>query len=116
MRTIKELLQLMLDHQEYFDTGLCLWTTRMYQNGLFTSEERNCVRDYIRNNRPTDKWTYDALFYQKKPERSTYYWTVFEIGPRKRWLKRHIRKNSSSSVDDNTAVTRLMNATGGFIG
>jgi hypothetical protein len=84
------LLQRMLDHEELFNVGLCMWAASMETAGYFTAREEFDVRDYIGRNRPTERWTYDALFYQNGPD-SVYYWKTFELGPRKRWLKKHIK-------------------------
>lgn len=47
MRTIKELLQIILDNQNYFSTGLCNWVYMCHLNDLINLEEYLCLRDYI---------------------------------------------------------------------
>ena len=40
MRTIKQLLEVMLEHQELFITGLCHWNSLLYNNDIITFSEK----------------------------------------------------------------------------
>lgn len=86
MRSIKELLQLMLDNQQRFDYGLCHWSDALYGNGIITGSEHTKLKRYIKNNRPfltrIVRW-YDM-----------YWWKEGDITPRIKWIKKHIKKNS----------------------
>lgn len=90
MRTIKELLELMLEHQECFSAGLCQWNDRLYLNNIITCEESDELQYYINNNRPSKYSSLDAYNHQH----SGYYWADRNIKPRIKWLKKHIKKNS----------------------
>lgn len=91
MRTIKQLLQVMLDNQQYFSNGLCAWATDLYWGTeLFEESEYEKVREYIRKNRPNKFSSIDAFKYRNRE----YYWTPENINPRIKWLKKHIKKNS----------------------
>ena len=82
MRTIKELLQLMLDNKELFNTGLCNW------NGMLpntTPDEFYLVKDYILSNKP---FTFYRIFINPR-----YFWKPGDIKPRIKWLEKHISIN-----------------------
>jgi hypothetical protein len=80
-RTIKELLQLMLDNKDLFETGLCRWDVELSHKNLINFNENVLLRDFIKNNKPSDY-----------KENSPYYWEVFDIEPRIKWLEEHISK------------------------
>ena len=79
MRTIKQLLELMLKHQERFETGLCLWVRMLFWLSLIKNDERKLLLDYIKEN---------------KPENAGYlfYWEEGEIAPRIEWINQEIKK------------------------
>jgi hypothetical protein len=87
-RDIKELLQLMLDNQNLFKTGLCHWNNYLYWNCLITSHEYFILRNYIENNRPSMFSSIDAFL----SKNSIFYWKNKNITPRIKWLKKHIAK------------------------
>ena len=82
-RTIKELLQLMLEHQELFNNGLCLWVGRLYWCNCITSTESKSLSVYIQKNRPKN-------FYWLTGDE--YYWKYGDIQPRIKWIKKHIAR------------------------
>ena len=43
MRTIKELLQVMLDNPQHFDSGLCYWIGNCYLSGLINGKEHSIL-------------------------------------------------------------------------
>ena len=95
MRSIKELLELMLKHQDIFETGLCIWLIEMCypslpNRKLITNEEYVLLLTYINKNRPS-KWSSIDAFAHKD---SNYYWSKGSIKPRIKWIKYHIKKNS----------------------
>lgn len=92
MRSIKGLLQLMLDHQLLFSEGLCLWSYKLQLSGYITFEEDERLRTYIRNNRPSKFSSVDTYLRRN----DVYYWKINEIKPRVKWLKKHIAKQSKS--------------------
>lgn len=89
MRTIKELLQLMLDNQQHFTRSLCFWTDRLLTKDIISLQESIRLDIYIRNNRPS-KWSSFGAFMCTG---SNWYWPKDKIKPRIKWLKKHIAKN-----------------------
>lgn len=89
MRSIKELLEVMLDHKDHFYEGLCSWNYNLYCIKVITNDEFKILRKYIRENRP--KWysSFSAFW----TITSAYYWEYDNIEPRIRWIKRHIKLN-----------------------
>lgn len=91
MRTIKELLQVMLDNQKYFTLGLCSWAKDLlYSKKLINIQEFYQLYNYVEKNRPS-KFSSISAF---KNRENDYYWEVKDINPRIKWLKKHIKKNS----------------------
>jgi len=89
-RTIKELLQLMLDNQKLFSTGLCFWTIKLFSSRLITENEYFLLNDYIKANRPSKYSSIDAYKYRN----TNLYWKENNIKPRIKWLNKHIKLNS----------------------
>jgi hypothetical protein len=85
-RSIKQLLELMLEYQELFKTGLCSWNRTLYVLGYINRIEFDLLSDYIANNIPAD-----ALSIIK----GAYYWTPTYILPRLEWINKHIELNSN---------------------
>jgi len=83
-RTIKELLELMLEHQHLFSAGLCLWNTSMHVRGLTNWDEYLILKKYINNHSP-----FLNIF-----NSSPYYWKSGDINPRIKWIKKHIKQNT----------------------
>ena len=50
MRTIKELLQVMLNNQKFFRTGLCAWANSIEFSSI---EEYDRLHNYIKENKPS---------------------------------------------------------------
>jgi hypothetical protein len=82
-RTIKELLQLMLEHQELFRKGLCMWVGDLCWDKYITSKESDILDKYIQKNRPKN-------FYWLTGDE--YYWKDGDIKPRIKWIKKHIAR------------------------
>jgi len=82
-RTIKELLELMLEHQGYFLTGLCMWSISLYHFKIINCEEEKILYRYITFHRPINLRYFND-----------YYWEKCDIKPRLHWIKKHIKKNS----------------------
>ena len=87
VRGIKELLVLMLDHQEFFATGLCWWAYKLFKVGLITEQEHDCIqrlisKDEIRYiNRSNSGLYYGSLFY----------WPMGDIEPRIEWINEKLK-------------------------
>lgn len=88
MRTIKELLELMLENKHLFRIGLCGWALDMYFTKKSTekiSYDEYCeLLEYIEKNKPI---TLDSLTLD------TYWWKPGDINPRIKWIEKHIKKN-----------------------
>lgn len=89
MRTIKELLELMLDNQSSFTTGLCNWVHSLRYLDKMSFEECRLLSKYVRENRPSKFSSIDAW----NRRNSGYYWLYGDINPRIKWIKKHINKN-----------------------
>jgi hypothetical protein len=92
-RSIKELLELMLEYQglySYYSLGLCHWTFTLLRYGLLLNSEYCKLKDYIDKNRPSKYSSLDAYFNRKSP----LYWKSDNIEPRIKWIKKHIKLNS----------------------
>jgi hypothetical protein len=92
MRTTKELLEVMLEHQDKFTFGLCSWASNLKRYKVINFNEWRTLQVYIKNNRPTvfSSW---YNFYTSTCG-SAYYWEARNIKPRIKWIKEHIKKLS----------------------
>ncbi len=81
MRTIKELLELMRDNDQFFVTGLCGWAANLWMDDFITSKEHTLINCYLENNLPP-----------KKPNK--FCWRIAGIKPRLKWINKHIKLNS----------------------
>jgi len=88
MRSIKELLKVMLDNQRYFYHGLCRWAGELEYAKLLSNKERQLLQEYIHKNRPFMLSSMDAF----KHRHSDLYWSRGEISHRIKWIKKHIKK------------------------
>lgn len=88
MRTIKELLQIMLDNKQCFCDGLCIWTRQLQVRELITDVESRILWTYIRDNRPSKYSSFEAFSRRD----SAYYWVSGNIEPRIKWIQKHISK------------------------
>ena len=90
MRTIKELLQVMLDNRNQFETGLCRWTYSLCKENIITTNERLLLGAYIKCNKPFIFSNVDVFF--QRFYKTYFYWEGRNITPRIEWLKEHINK------------------------
>lgn len=94
MRTIKELLELMLKNQAWFKFGLCHWARNLYYVNLITFKENQLLEDYIRDNRPSIFSSLEAFKYTA----SGYFWKMGRIEPRIKWINKHIKKLTAAET------------------
>jgi hypothetical protein len=88
MRTNKELLELMLENQQYFKSGLCWWIENMYRRGIITEAECDSLEYYLSQNKP-------ITFYKiLRMNTNSYWWRIGDIKPRIKWIEKHIKKLS----------------------
>lgn len=89
-RSIKELLQVMLDNQDLFKDGLCLWAISLSIGRKITITERELLSAYIKRNRPfrfsTLETSWNCI--------GAYWWNCGNIKPRIKWIEKHIKLNS----------------------
>ena len=88
MRSIKELLELMLSQKQLYRSGLCRWVQDIYSKDIISWEESEALLLYIRTNRPSAFSSISAF----KRRNSTFYWELRDIKPRLKWLEKHIKK------------------------
>lgn len=89
MRTIKQLLELMLDNQQCFKAGLCSWTLNLYYYGIISSKECKRLYNFIDNNRKTPILSIQDIWYKRG---RGYYWNPNKIKPRIDWIKYQINQ------------------------
>ena len=96
MRSIKELLEVMLDNKDLFKTGLCEWNYSLYAYDIITWDEHVVLKNYIRSNRPPfyDNFTIFCHTIRRDYPAYHYYWKDSDIEPRLKWIQKHIAKNS----------------------
>ncbi len=90
MRSIKELLQLMLNNKHLFIDGLCQWNRALCQNQLIDYKEYSTLEDYIDDNAPFFFTIKRSFWYRGY----RYYWPKGDIKPRLKWINKHIKLNS----------------------
>ena len=77
MRTIKQLLELMLEHKALFHAGLCIWATNLCTYNLITYDEVILLQKYITANKPENAG-------------NLFYWEMGKIAPRIKWINTQI--------------------------
>ncbi len=87
-RSIKELLELMLDNQQLFTDGLCCWAITLRWQGKINNVEQLRLHFYIKDNPPL------LVYLRKIIMNGGYYWKPGDIAPRIKWINKHIKKNS----------------------
>jgi hypothetical protein len=90
MRSIKELLQVMLDNQDYINSGLCSQAGNLCFKRKITYEEYSCLKNYIKDNRPSKWSSLDAFIHRN----CNFYWHPTNTNSRIKWIKKHIKLNS----------------------
>lgn len=88
MRSIKELLELMLSQKQLYRSGLCRWVQDMHSNDIISWEESDVLFLYIQANRPSAFSSINAFKCRDTP----IYWKLGDIKPRLKWLEKHIKK------------------------
>jgi hypothetical protein len=79
MRTIPELLRLMLENKRCFRTGLCSWERHLFYQNIITEDESILLHKYREENAPENSI---GLFY----------WNAFMIEPRIDWINEQLKK------------------------
>lgn len=91
-RPISQLLQLVLNNFNSNCSGLCINISNLYYNDIITWEENIKLKDYVRENRPKYNF-FSAKFNGVNPPENMFFWEPFEVKPRIKWLKKHIKIN-----------------------
>lgn len=82
MRNERELFELMLEHQDLFKFGMCLWIINLWINKIFQENELKLIHDYLEQN---------------KPKNSRPHWfPIDELQPRIEWINQQIEKLSET--------------------
>lgn len=90
-KSIKELLEIMLENIDLLSTGLCNLISDIYWSSeKITDDEYDIIHDYILHNRPFKLSSISAF----KTRNSYYYWKKGNKALRIKWLKKHIKLNS----------------------
>ena len=66
MRSTKELLQVMLNNQKEFRSGLCQWSKSLYYSDIITCEEASELISFIEANRPSKDSSLSAYIYRNR--------------------------------------------------
>lgn len=77
----EELLNVFLQNQVYFKSGLCQWSETLFSNGKITYQELIYILSVIRERKP----------FIAKLLGKAYYWKIGEINPRIKFLKKHLK-------------------------
>lgn len=93
MRSIKELLELMLQHQNLFQEGLCSWALTLKIKDIITRQEYDTLHSYISHNRP-DYFSWTNFINSYGSKNCGYYFPWGKIKPRIYWIKTHIKRLS----------------------
>ena len=88
MRTIKELLEIMLKYKSGFSYGLCGWVGELRCIKIISYKEEVFLKNYIKNNRPNIFTSFNTFINRSSP----FYWHPGNIEPRIKWIKKHIKK------------------------
>jgi len=83
-RTIKELLELLLENSCFINEGLCDLVRRLQAGGVISMKEYMILREYFLNNEYPDGEKF-------RP----YWWNPGEFEPRVEWLKLQIARYSA---------------------
>jgi len=89
MRSIKELLQIILDHvdQVRHTEGLCSLASQLYNDVEIIQEEEDVIRKYFGQNLPEHK--YKGVYLT---DELLYSWPPGKVEPRRQWLEEQIKK------------------------
>jgi len=85
MRSIKTLLELLLDNQQFFCTGLCSWIKSLYSCGFINLGEYNLLIDYLEIHKPN---------LEQNKKKRLYWWPMCVLKYRVKWIEEHIKLNS----------------------
>ena len=92
MRSIKELLELMLNNINKLKTGLCGLAAILQLDGIISSAEYVILYKYFKCNQPL----YFINLVRKNKTKHDYYWKIGNIPYRIKYLKKHIKLNTIS--------------------
>ena len=86
-RSINELLQLLLNNINLFESGLCYLISDLYIKDIITISECAKLEYYVNINKPIN---FNTLLHCMKD--GYFYWKRGSKEPRIKWLKKHIKK------------------------
>ena len=77
-RDKKELGEVFLSNQDYFQTGLCDWAENLWADDLISLDELDWFREFLNNQYPKEDFS------------ETYIWKPEVIEPRIEWIKKKL--------------------------
>lgn len=86
-RPIIELLKVVLENMEQFESGLCVTIFKLDSKRIINFFEFIKLTDYIHYNRPSKFSSFDAFKNRNKP----HYWTKGNKEHRIKWLSKQIK-------------------------
>jgi len=90
MRSATELLTIALNNKKLFkeEYGLCAYFMKLKDCNIISGEERLYLKKFIRKNVNT----------RRKQQNKKFYWTPGWWYPRKRWIKKQIKRLTESEL------------------
>lgn len=97
MRTIKELLELMLENKDLFKSGLCMWIHTLCISNIISVSEAYLLSTFITKNRKTPILSVQDLWYRQEIKNYwgnyiNFYWKECKITPRIHWIEYQIKQ------------------------
>lgn len=94
-RSLKELLEIILDNQKYFSTGLCVWISDLTFNNIINKKEKTLILTYLRPYLP--KYKYPFTYKNYLSNDLVFSWKPGNIKPRINFINKHIKLNTTSN-------------------
>lgn len=93
-RKLSELLQIMLDNQHLFTSGLCSLANTLYCFEIIDYHECLRLEIYIKTHKPLMFSSLET--FNQNIKQSGFYWKKGNIKPRIEWLNKHIKKQKQN--------------------
>jgi hypothetical protein len=92
-RNIKELLEVMLNNQHLFSSGLCQWVVSCHLYDQISEGEWRTLDTYIQKNKPRGAINKFLISF-----RGGFYWKKGNIKPRIKWIKKHLKNLKKNTI------------------
>ncbi len=90
MRSTKELFQVLLDEDNYFETGLCHFIFVLWMNGIIYGHEYQLLDEYIKSHRPKNFHYFFCKIFRL--DNIHFYWSPGKKKQRIKWINQQIKK------------------------